>query len=230
MTTTARKIITKAMLKIGVLVKSEVPDDDEANDALDALNALIDSWSNYADNITTRVRETFTLPTSASMTIGVGQTLNTTRPTQIVDAYVSQGEVDYPVQIVNQEQYDSVSFKTIQGRPCYLSYNNGYPTGKIDVYPVSDGSYTLTILSEKAIVGFDTLDTELNLPNGWERALVYNLALELAPEYGQQPDASIVKIAGVALGAIRLAVVRSRPVNGDLNLRISGNIYDGWFW
>ena len=229
MATTARKIIRKAMQKVGILVKSEVPDDDEANDALDSLNALIDSWSNYSDNITTRVRETFTLPTTTSVTIGVGQTFNTQRPIQIVDAYVSQGTIDYPVEVVNEEQYDSVSFKTIQGRPVYLAYDSGYPTGNINIYPVSDGSYTLTILSEKAIVGFATLDTLLNLPNGWERALVYNLALELAPEYGQQPDASIVKIAGDSLGAIRLAVVRSRPVNSDLNLRIAGNIYDGWF-
>jgi len=227
--TTARTLIKKAMQKVGILVKSEVPDDDEANDALDSLNALIASWSNYSYNITTRVRETFSLPTTTNITIGAGQTFNTTRPIQIVDAYCSQGTIDYPMEIVNAEQYDSISFKSIQGRPQYLSYDNGYPTGNINVYPVSSGGYTLTILSEKAITGFATLDTELNLPQGWERALVYNLALELAPEYGQQPDGSVVKIAADSLGAIRLAVVRSRPVNSDLNLRVSGNIYDGWF-
>lgn len=227
--TTARTLIKKAMQKVGILVKSEVPDDDEANDALDSLNALIASWSNYSYNITTRVRETFSLPTTTNITIGTGQTFNTTRPIQIVDAYCSQGTIDYPMEIVNAEQYDSISFKSIQGRPQYLSYDNGYPTGNINVYPVSSGGYTLTILSEKAITGFATLDTELNLPEGWERALVYNLALELAPEYGQQPDGSVVKIAADSLGAIRLAVVRSRPVNSDLNLRVSGNVFDGWF-
>jgi hypothetical protein len=68
----------------------------------------------------------------------------------------------------------------------------------------------------------------MSLPDGWERALVYNLALELAPEYQQQPDASVAIIATQSLGAIKLAVVRSRPVNAYPQSRSNGNIYSGW--
>ena len=227
---TARTIIKKAMQKVGILVKSEDPDADEANDALDSLNALIDSWSNYSDNITTRVRETFNLSTAVSYTIGTGQTFNTDRPIQLMEAFITSGNIDYPMNIVNQEEYDLVSIKTIGGRPTIITYNSGYPYGTLTMYPAPDASYTLTILSEKAITGFATLDTLLNLPNGWERALVYNLALELAPEYGQQPDASVAKIAADSLGAIKLAVVRSRPVNSYFNGNYNvNNIYGGYY-
>jgi len=227
---TARTIIKKAMQKVGILVKSEDPDADEANDALDSLNALIDSWSNYSDNITTRVRETFNLSTAVSYTIGTGQTFNTDRPIQLMEAFITSGNIDYPMNIVNQEEYDLVSIKTIGGRPTIITYNSGYPYGTLTMYPAPDASYTLTILSEKAIIGFATLDTLLNLPNGWERALVYNLALELAPEYGQQPDASVAKIAADSLGAIKLAVVRSRPVNSYFNGNYNvNNIYGGYY-
>lgn len=216
------------MQKIGVLVKSETPDDDEANDALDSLNALIDSWSNDYACITSRVSETFTLSSSASYTIGIGEDFNTARPMQIVDAYTSLAQVDYPVEIVNQEIYNSISFKNIQGRPYILTYNSGFPVGQITVYPIPDDSYTLTILSEKALTGFATLDTELTLPTGWERALVYNLALELAPEYGQQPDQSIAAIASESLGAVKIAAIRARPITSEVDAREIGNIYNGW--
>jgi hypothetical protein len=230
MPTSARTIIKKAMQKVGVLVKSEVPDDDEANDALDSLNALIDSWSNNSANITSRVRETFTLSNNVSYTIGTGQTFNTARPMQLIEAFTTSGSIDYPMSIVNQEEYDLIALKDVGGRPTVITYNSGYPYGTITMFPKPDASYTLTILSEKAITGFATLDTTLNLPNGWERALVYNLALEIAPEYGQQPDGSIVKIASESLGAIKLAVIRSRPVNAYFSGNYStNNIYGGYY-
>lgn len=226
--TTARKIIKKAMQKTGVLVKSETPDDDEANDALDALNALIDSWSNDSANITTRVRETFPLTSAKTYTIGVGQDFDTARPMQIVEAFTSLSVTDTPILIVNQEEYDSISYKDAVGQPSALTYDSGFPTGLITIYPTPDASYTLTILSEKALTGFATLDTELTLPNGWERALVYNLAIELAPEYGQQLDQAIVDIASESLGLIKLAVVRSRPVNVSTSVLATRNIFTGY--
>lgn len=225
--TTARTIVKKAMQKIGVLVKSETPDDDEANDAFDALNGLLESWSNYSANITSRVTETFSLTSAASYTIGTGQTFNTIRPLQIMNAYITSGGVDYPLEIVNRENYNNISQKATAGQPYVLTYDNAYPYGIITLYPTPDASYTLTLLSEKPITTFATLDTALNLPAGWERALIYNLALEIAPEYAQEPSASVVNIANKSLGAIKLSVVRARPVLTPTDLAVR-NIYTGF--
>lgn len=226
---TARGIIKKAMQKIGAITKGENPSADEANDALDSLNALIASWSNFADNIYSRTLETFNLTSAATYSIGTGQTFNTTRPIQIVDAYVTSGDIDYPLTIINQEQFDPVAMKTTQGIPQYLIYNNAYPYGTITLYYVPSGVSSITLLSEKAITGFATLDTVMSLPEGWERALVYNLALELAPEYSQQPDPSVAAIAVQSLGAIKMAVVRSRPINSSPVVRTNSNVFTG-FW
>jgi hypothetical protein len=226
--TTARTIVKKAMQKIGVLVKSETPDDDEANDALDALNALIDSWSNYGANIYSRVTETFPLSGATDYSIGEGQTFDTIRPIQIVNAFVSSSNVDYPLNIINREGYNQISQKNTGGIPYYLVYNNNFPFAQITLYPVPDGSYTLTILSEKAVLGFETLDTVLSLPPGWERALIYNLAIEIAPDYGQQVTPAVGNTATKSLGAIKLAVVRTRPVSDDMGIGQINNIYTGW--
>lgn len=228
--TTARDIIKRAMLEVGVLTKGESPSADEADDALATMNALLSSWSNYGDLIYSRTKETFSLSSSPSYTIGSGQTFNTARPIQIIDAYVTSGTVDYPLVIITEETYDHIPFKTAAiGLPEYLTYNNAYPYGTITLYPVPDGSYSITLLTEKALTSLSTLDTVISFPEGVERALVKNLAVELAPQYGQQVSAELAQSARESLGSVKLAVVRSRPINAFPQARATGNIYSGYY-
>lgn len=229
MATTARKIIKKALSKIGALVKNEEPAADEANDGLDSLNAMITSWSNDAANINARTWETFSLVSGQSTyTIGTGGNFNTIRPIEIIDCYIKDNQIDYGMSILPDEAYDAISFKAIQGIPEFLNTDNGYPLGKIRLYPVPSSNYGLFLLTEKQLLEFATLDTELSLPPGYERALIYNLAMELAPEYGQKPDASIVSIANESLGLVRTATIRARTMDAyPLNLAVR-NIFTGW--
>lgn len=215
------------MQKIGVLVKSEAPAADEAQDALNSLNALIASWSNDSLVIYARAWETFNLTASASYTIGTGGNFNTARPTDIVAAYLRSGTIDYPITIIDDEAYTSISYKALQGIPEFLNYDNAYPLGRIRLYPL-DTSQQLFILSEKALTQLTSLDTDISLPDGWERALIYNLALELAPEYNQKPDASIVKIAGDSLGMIRQKVAQVRSMDAYPNDLAVRNVFSGW--
>ena len=225
----ARTIIRKAMLEIGALTKTEQPAADEANDALDTLNSLIASWSNFSDNIYSRTQETFPLTSAATYTIGAGQTFNTARPIQIIEAYTTSGNIDYPIIIINQEQYNNITFKSANGYPEYLAYNNGYPYGVISLYPAPSGVTSITLLTEKAITQFATLDTVMSLPDGWERALIKNLAMDLAPAYGQEPSGSLVNAAAKSVGAIKLSVVKSRPVPAFPQSGRIQNIYTGYW-
>lgn len=227
--TTARTLIRKSMLEIGVLTKTEQPAADEANDALDALNALISSWSNFSDNIYSRTQETFPLTGAATYTIGAGQDFNTVRPIQIISAYTTSGDIDYPLIVINVEQYNNITFKSDEGYPEYLAYNNGYPYGVVSLYPVPSGVTSITILSEKAISQFATLDTEMSLPDGWERALIKNLAIDLAPQYNQDPKPALIKTAAESVGAIKLSVVKSRPVPAFPQSGRLQDIYTSWW-
>lgn len=228
--TTARTIVKKSLQKIGALIKNEEPSADEANDGLDALNAMIASWSNDSLNIYARAWETFPLTSSASYTIGVGGNFNTSRPTNIVDSYVRSGTIDYPITIVDDEAYNSISFKSLQGIPQFLNYDNAYPLGNIRLYPVPSASYSLFLLTEKALTEFATLDTELSMPPGTERALIYNLGIELAPEYSQQISAEHAKIAGDSLGLIRGKVAQVRGMDAYPQTMQIRNIFSGWYY
>jgi len=227
--TTARTIIKKSLQKIGALVKSEEPAADESDDGLSALNALMDSWGNDSLNEYARTLETFTLNSSASYTIGSGGNFNTVRPSNIVSATVRSGEIDYAVDVIDDSTYNNISYKSTTGIPQFLNYSNAYPLGVIKLYPIDSGASSITLLTEKPLTGFATLDTDMSLPPGWERALVYNLALELAPEYDQKPDAYIAKVAQESLGMIRAKVAQVRGMDAYPSGVQIRNIFSGWW-
>ncbi len=212
--TTALSIITKALQKAGVLFKSEPPSADEASDALDSLNDMLASWSNESLLIYERVTESFNLSSgTAQYQIGVGQTFNTAHLIFIAEAHIRLGVTDYPVAIISDEIYQSLPDKLITTSiPYYLNYTNGYPVATINLYPIPSSALTLFLTSQKQLQTL-TLSTAISLPPGWERALIYNLAVELAPEYGQKVDEMLYKIANDSKGAIIRSILKVRTMD-----------------
>lgn len=228
--TTARSIIKRALLKNGVLTKNESPSGDEASDGLESLNDLIGSWSNDSLLIYARVSESFPLVSGqSSYTIGSGGDFDTSRPLQILTAFTRIGSIDYEIDIINDTAFDGITQKDISSSiPEVLYYDASNPLATITIYPVPTTG-TLHIRSEKQLTEFTTLDTDVDLPPGWDRALIYNLALELASEYGQPADQVTYEIAMDSLSKIKTAVARNKgmdayPYNGNIN-----NIYSGWY-
>jgi len=227
--TTALGIIKSAMRKAGVLTKNETPDADEASDGLEMLNDLLASLSNDSLVVYARAVEGFTLSSgTASYTIGSGATFNTTRPIKIISAYVRSGGIDYKVRTVSDELYASIMLKSTQGSyPEVLNYTNSYPNGTINLYPAPAAADTLYIVSEKEISSF-TLNETVNLPPGWKRMLIYNLAVELTPEYGQQISQEVFEIAKQSKAEIRAAVMAAKKMDWDSGLGMDENINSGW--
>lgn len=229
MTTSALDIVTGAAKLLGVVFKSEALDADEANDGLILLNDMLDSWSN--DDMTTfsATLESFALTGASSYTIGVGGTFNTSRPIDIQSAVVRLASVDYPLKLITQDQYqEEIAIKSITSPiPQYLTYDNGYPLGTIKMYAVPTSGSTLTLLSDKPLANLSALTTVVDLPPGWKRALKYNLAMDLGPQYGVEVPASVAATANTSLGAIKraTAINNAMPFMPDSGARYS--IYGG---
>lgn len=232
MSTTAKKIIVKAFQKAGILTKTQQPSADEANDALDALNNMLSSWSNDTGMIYTRSWETFPLVGGQlAYTIGVGANFNTVRPIEVIECHLSDGIIDYPCETVNDEIYNhQIQQKTAPGLSYFLNYDNAFPIAKIRLWPVPPSSlYSLFLLTEKALTFYNLNDT-VDLPPGWERALIFNLAIEICSDYGQSCPEETVSIATQSKSLIQKAIMRNRsldaaPLNG---IGTFGNIYAGW--
>lgn len=221
MTTSALNIITEAAQLLGVVFKSESLSSDEANDGLIALNDMLDSWSNDGLIISAYTLESFSLTGAASYTIGSGGTFNTVRPISIATAVIRYSSVDYPLEFITQEAYQQqIAIKTLTSPiPDYITYDNDYPLGKIKLYPLDTAGSTLYLQSNKPLTNLSALTTTVSLPPGWKRALKYNLALELAPQYTDNPPSPLViQTARESLGMLRYSVCvnNAMPLIGDV--------------
>jgi hypothetical protein len=227
--TTARDIITKALQKIGVSFNGTVITADEANDALDALNALLESFANDSMLVYARSWETFNITGGdGNYTMGVGGDFNTARPLLIVSSYIADGNTDYNLSIISDEMYNNqISQKDTLSVPAYINSDNGSPLVNIRLYPVPDKSYQIFLLTEKAVTRLG-LDDEVTLPTGWERMLIYNLAVDVAPEYGLQLDPLVLKIAEDSKGLVRANIMRNRSMDSNPLVIRSGRFENGW--
>lgn len=190
---TVRELIRKSMLLIGAISTGENLSADEAADGLNSLNDLLDSWSTDGLLIPSSTIEEFTLtPGQAAYTIGVGGNFNTANPQVIEEARlkdVSGQAFELPLAIYSIQEYaDIVQKQTQSSQPEALYFQRGAPLSTIYLYTVPSTANKLVLYSKKALTNFTSVNTEISLPPGYQRALRYNLALELAVEYGKQPS------------------------------------------
>ncbi len=222
-----RSLVTTALKQAGIITAGETPTAQEAVDGLAELNRMTASWSNDSLMIYARTFENFPLSSGVGdYTIGPSATFNTVRPMHIIDAYVRQDTIDYWLAIIPDEQYDVIAFKNIDSIPQVLNYTAQFPQATIRIYPKPQASFTLYIRSEKQLTSF-TLDDEVSLPPGWEDALIYNLAVRLAPGYGQPLDQAILALATQTRGALENNTSRNRTFD-YVPSRRGGSVYDGW--
>lgn len=111
------------------------------------------------------------------------------RPLRITNAFTriyTQGSgLDYPMEIVDQSRYINIGFKAIQAPwPLLVWYNPTMPLGTLFFYQNPSSAGTLFLYSDFILTDFADLTTELNIPQGYNRALKRALARDLAPEYG----------------------------------------------
>lgn len=214
---TVRELITSSLRVISVVQKSEPITADEAQDALEVLNDLLASWANDSLMIYARTWETFNLvPGQLKYTIGAGGDFNTTRPTQIISAYYMQAgsDITYPLTQITDDQYAlEINQKNLSSNiPEFYNFDNAYPLASIRIWQVPSVASTFNMQSEKQVSSFASLDDEVILPPGWNRALRYNLAIDLAPEYNQEITPVIAEIARESKSLLMSQALKNRPL------------------
>ena len=222
-------IVLAQLRLIGVVDQSETPDSIVINNAIQANNIMLDSWSANRLMVRALTQESFPLlPGIGQYTIGVGQTWNTTKPLAITDAFLRDSEsVDTPMEIYTQDQYnarDDKSFST--GRPEALYYDPGYAqqaaqAGTVNVYylPDNTSAYTLWLTEQKILTEFVNPTDTITLEPFYFRALKYNGAVEMYHEYrghNTQIPADIVRIARESLHTIKAMNSTQQLVGLDL--------------
>lgn len=203
---TVSDLIKGSLRLLGAIAQGETPSSNASADGLSVLNEMLDSWSNEGLILFDRTIETFSLVAStASYTIGTGATFNTARPIRLIQANAKQSgdNSEFPIRILNSDEYSRIIDKTIQSNlPLSIYYNDTFPTGTIYVWPVPSAAASLILYSDKPLSNFSLIADTVSLPPGYKEAMRYNLAVRLAPEYGRPISQDIAMIASESKAAI----------------------------
>lgn len=192
--------INAALRLIGVLAEGETPSAETSQDALAALNQMLDSWSTERLSVFNTVDQVFTWPASTlSRTLGPSGDFVGARPVLLDDATFFRDPstgVSYGIKFLNQQQYNAIAVKTVTATyPQVMWVNMDMPDITMKVYPVPLRDLEFHFVSAQVLTQPATLATDLVLPPGYLRAFKYNLACELAPEFGAEPSPTVQRIA-----------------------------------
>ncbi len=235
---TARKIIEKALREIRVLGVGQPVNSEVETDAFLDLNNMLESWSLIPLRVFVETEETETLTSGTSRyTVGPGGDFDTNRPLAIMDdAFIRSGTIDYPCRVLTQDVYRAQAVKATSARPRFLTYTPEFPLGKMSFWPEPNSSTDEVHYRARVLLdSFATLTTEVNFAPGYERAIIKNLAIEIAASKGKSVTVELLGVAGAALKAIEGQ--NAAPVEptrlGDLTrltgVRSHGNILSGPF-
>jgi len=199
-TFTAGDQINRALRLLGVLAEGETPSAATSQDALTALNQMTDSWNTERLSVFSTQDQVFTWPSgSISRTLGPSGNFVGNRPVLLDEATYFRDpstNVSFGIKMINQQQYDGIAVKTVTSTyPQVLFINMTYPDIDMYIYPKPTRELEWHFISVEELSNPASLVTELLFPPGYLRAFVYNLAMEIAPEFGVEPGPQVQRIA-----------------------------------
>jgi hypothetical protein len=163
---------------------------------------------------------TYTVPGQIILSSGIAMA----RPLRVNSGYtrvtggVANG-LDYYFDVISYERYKEIGFKGVPGPwPYMLAFQPTYPLGTLWVYPAPAASNEVHLFTDLLLEEF-TLTTDVQLPQGYNRALKKILALELCPMFGKTPSAQLMlqaKEARELLGAQNTSPVVTLRYDSDL--------------
>ena len=199
-TATAGSIINGSLRLLGVLAEGEVPSAETSQDALTAMQQMIESWNTERLSVFATQDQVFTWPAGQLFrTLGPSGNFQGNRPVLLDDStyFKDPGTgVSYGIKFINQQQYNGIAVKTVTSTyPQVIFVNNTFPDVEMYVYPRPTRDLEWHFISVEELTKPATLATQLHFPPGYLRAFRYNLATEMAPEFGMEPTPQVMRIA-----------------------------------
>jgi hypothetical protein len=199
-TYTAGDQINRALRLLGILAEGETPSAATSQDALIALNQMLDSWSTERLMAYNTIDQVFTWPVDEiNRTLGPTGDFVGLRPVLLDDStyYRDPGtNVSYGIKFINQQQYNGIAVKTVTSTyPQVMWTNMEFPNISMTIYPKPTRALEWHFVSVQVLDEPVALATELYFPPGYMRAFAYNLAMEIAPEFGVEPSPQVQRIA-----------------------------------
>lgn len=216
-------IASDAITSIGQLGTGQSISPEEAEQALRAANRMIGMWNRQRLMLPLVTQRPYTLSaTVQDYTVGPTGSIGgvATRPT-----FVESGQVTPPgssqsdsVSMLDKSQWDAIADKgamcSALGTPSSMYVEYSYPNIGLHFWPVPSNAAGLTIGTWEPLLVIATIYDDINLPDGYEEALMYNLALELCPFY-DMPTTGVEAQAVNGLNQIK--ALNAQAIGGSLS-------------
>jgi hypothetical protein len=196
---TAGDQINRALRLLGILAEGETPSAAMSQDALMAMQQMIESWNTERLSVFCTQEQVFTWPSGLiSRTLGPTGNFVGLRPILLEDStyFRAPNNVSYGIKFINQQQYNGIAVKTVTSTyPQVIFVNMTFPDVEMFVYPRPTQDLEWHFVSVEELSNPATLATNLFFPPGYLRTFAYNLAMEIAPEFGVEPSPQVQRIA-----------------------------------
>ena len=158
------------------------------------LNQMLQSWAIQRLMVFTVQRQVFTLNSGVQVaTLGPGGTFNAARPPRIERAGVINlnnpaQPLELPLSYINTQKWAGVPVKNIQSPlPGEVWDDNQFPLRNLTFWPVPSVQVQIALYTWAALSTYpDLVVTDIEFPPAYDRAIRYNLAVELAAEFDQE--------------------------------------------
>jgi len=208
---TANQLIIEAVLLDNVIYPGQtISPEAQATSEL-GFNLMLDEWNAQGLAVYAVIKETYALSaTKGDYTIGPAGDLVGARPEKI-DAWavhsIGGSDGGKPVDPVtfasarSRMDDEAWSLGLLPGtaltglRVKLLNYDAAYPVGTIHVYPIPSAALDLDLWIWQQFVQITDFTVAVDFPPGYRKAVLYNLAKDLAPKFGRPLDPTVEKIA-----------------------------------
>lgn len=184
--TAVATLVQDAAYAAQILGADQTLSSGDAQLILRRLNRMLDSWSNERQMIFATQTDTFLMSpgvgsySTALMTAG--------RPISIQSMKVTFQNLDYPVNFIDQQQWNSITVKNIDAIPTNCFYDPTFPNGTMNFYPRPYAQFLCSVDTQRVLSAPVVMATDLALPEGYEAAIVAGLAVDIWPSFkGKQP-------------------------------------------
>jgi len=208
--TTVRELCNDALIELGVLDPSEAMEATAASFALRTLNRMLQVWNTQALMIYTVNRTEFPMVANQqSYTLGTGGNFNISRPARIdmVSILVNTGgrPIEIPTEVLTDDDWRDVTMKTTPSNwPTKVWMTGNVPLNDLWFWPIpQDGTIKCVLYSWGKTDNFASLNDLVVFPNGYEEAIVTNLAMFLSSSYGAQASPALGLRAAMSKDAIQ---------------------------
>jgi hypothetical protein len=167
--------------------------------------ATVLAFNSVAQTVTMSANALSTVATAEQFTYTTPGTINIPRPLRLTSGYTrinssASNNLDYWFECtMSLERYNEFGLKFNPGPwPLVVAYQPTFPLATLWAYPNPGIAGEVHLFTDLILSEFPLINTNVNLPQGYTRALKALFALEAAPGYGKTPSAALLRRAGEA--------------------------------